>query len=321
MAEVRSHLKSIFVGGKQMRKGEIIAYNISRSGILNFLPDRYYLGIMYWLHTGKLLNLNNPQTLNEKLQWLKINNRDQRYIKMVDKYAVRDYVKRTIGADYLIPILGKWERGEDIDWEALPRQFVLKCNHDSHSIVICKDKEIIDKKAIIDKLNKHLKQNMYYVAREWPYKNVKPCIIAEKYMVDYENDENSELTDYKFYCFGKNVDSVMVCTDRNTGSPKFYFFDRKWNLKRYNKRGKAAPEGFTIPKPQNMDKMFEIAEVFAKDIMAPYLRVDLYNCNGHVYFGELTFFPDGGFDPNRLPETDLLFGNMTDLSLVKKADI
>lgn len=303
-----------------MRKTEIIAYNISRLGLLNWLPDRHYLWLMYKLYTGKSLNLKQPRTLNEKLQWLKLYNRDPRYVMMVDKYAVRNYIRKVLGKEYLIPCLGMWKRAEDIDWEALPNQFVLKCNHDSHSIVICKDKTKLDKKATMAKLNAHLKRNMYYVAREWPYKNVKPCIIAEKYMVDKDNTEGSELTDYKFYCFGDKVDSVMVCIDRSAGCPKFYFFDGDWNLKRYNKRGKDAPEGFTIPKPENMDKMFEVAKVLAQDVLAPYLRVDLYNCNSQVYFGELTFFPDGGFDPNRLPEIDNLFGDMTDLNMIKKQE-
>lgn len=277
------------------------------------VPDKLYLQLQYKARMGKKLDLNNPQTMNEKLQWLKLYNRKPEYTALVDKYRVRDYIAEKLGEAYLIPLLGAWDRVEDIDFDALPDQFVLKCNHDSASVTICRDKATFDVEAAKEKLNRCLKKNMFWHTREWPYKNVQKKIICEKFMTD--SPDSKEFTDYKFYCFNGNVDSVMVCYDRSIGEPKFYFFDKNWELKRYNKRGKAAPEGFTLPKPDGMDKMFEIAEVLSQDVGAPFLRVDLYYAYGQIYFGELTFFPDSGFDPNRLPETDVYFGDLTKLDM------
>ena len=148
-------------------------------------------------------------------------------------------------------------------------------------------------------MKRSLSNDIYKYLVEWPYKNVDKKIFAEEYLGDCP-------TDYKFYCFDGLVDSVLVCIERKTGHPKFYFFDREWKLRRYNKRGKEAPVDFSLPKPDGMDKMFEIASKISKGI--PYARVDLYNVNGKIYFGEITFFPDSGFDHNRLPESDLYFG-------------
>lgn len=277
------------------------------------IPDKLYLQIKFRLSVGRKLDLKNPKTLNEKLQWLKLYNRREKHITLVDKYAARDYIAKTLGEEYLIPLLGVWDSPEEIDFDSLPDKFVLKCNHNSGGgMCVCKDKSKLDVKKAKSKLATGLKEKYFYSGREWPYKHVKPRIVGEKYMTD--SPDVDCFTDYKFYCFGGNVDSVMVCIERNTGNPKFYFFDKDWQLKRYNKRGKEAPEGFTLPKPENMDKMFQIAETLSKDCEAPYVRVDLYNSNGKIYFGELTFYPDSGFDPNRLPETDLYFGSLTKLN-------
>lgn len=279
------------------------------------LSDETYLKLSYRMIMKKKLDLNNPVTLNEKLQWIKLNNRNPLLTKYVDKYLVKSIVAEVIGEEYIIPTLGVWKKFDEIDFSMLPNQFVLKCNHDSHSVVICKDKNKFDYKAAQKKLNRGLKRNYYWHGREWAYKDVPPCIIAEKYMSD--NDQTSELTDYKFYCFGEYVDSVMLCIDRDIGDPKFYFFDKEWNLRRYNVRGKEAPDNFTLPKPPRMDEMFEIASKLSKFTNAPFVRVDLYNVNGQPYFGELTFSPNNGLDPNRLYETDLYFGKLTDLGGLK----
>jgi hypothetical protein len=273
-------------------------------GYLNWMPDALYLKIVFPMYTGYKLDLRNPKTFNEKLQWLKLYDRNPAYTQMVDKYGVREYIAKKIGEEYLIPLLGVWERFEDIDFSQLPDQFVLKPTHDSGSVVICKDKSKLDISAAQKKINKSLKRNFYYMGREWPYKNVKPRIIAEKYMAD----ESGELKDYKFYCFNGVVDCVMVCFDRKTGDTKYYFFDNSWNLKRINKRGKEAPENFTLTKPKYIDKMFSLAETLSTEI--PYVRVDLYELNSKIYFGELTFYPSSGFDPNYLKETDEYFGNL-----------
>lgn len=278
---------------------------------LNFIfPDKLYLQICFYLEMGKKLDLRNPKTMNEKLQWLKLYNRKSEYTTMVDKILVKDYVAKIIGEDYIVPLFGVWDTPEQIDFDSLPNQFVLKTNHSGGNtgVVIVKDKSKIDREAIKEKLKTSLKSDIYARYREWPYKNVQRKIFAEAYLGD-------DLADYKFYCYNGHADAVMICVDRQIGAPKFYFFDKEWNLKRYNKRGKEAPADFTLPKPDGVDKMFELASVLSKDI--PYTRVDFYNINGKIYFGEITFFPASGFDKNRLPESDLLFGEMIDLPLVQ----
>lgn len=277
-----------------------------------WLPSKIDIQFLFRLKMGKFLNLRSPNTFNEKLQWLKLYNRKSIYTTLVDKYAVKQWAAETIGTQYIIPTLGVWENFDDIDFDKLPNQFVLKCTHDSGSYVICKDKMKLDINAARKKLNNALKRNFYYVGREYPYKNVPPRIIAEQYM----EDKNGGLVDYKFSCFNGYVDCVMVCLDRHINDVKFYFFDKKWNLKRLNIRGKNAPEGFTIPKPSCMDEMFELAAKLSKDI--PFVRVDLFECDGKVYFGEMTFFPDNGFDANLLPETDLYFGSLIDLNKITR---
>lgn len=276
------------------------------------MSDEDFLRRKFKICMGRELDLDHPKTLNEKLQWLKLYDRRPEYTMMVDKYLVRDYIREKLGEEYLIPLLGVWDSPDEIDFAVLPDKFVLKCNHNSGlGMCICKDKSKLDIQKVKAELRKGLAQDYYLTGREWPYKNVPRKIICEKYITD---DAGADcLTDYKFYCFGKEVDSVLVCIERNTGNPKFYFFDRNWELRRYNKRGKEAPEGFTLPKPENMDEMFKIAERLAECCNAPFVRVDLYSSNGRIYFGELTFFPDSGFDANRLPETDLYFGELTKL--------
>ena len=281
-----------------------------------YVPDRLYLQLLYYKHFHRFINFKNPQTLNEKLQWLKLHNRRPEYTTMVDKYAAKQYIADLVGSEYVIPTIGVWDRAEDIDFDSLPQQFVLKTTHDSHSVVICKDKSQLNIDKTVSVLNNRLSVSGYWYGREWPYKDVPPRIIAEQYITD--SPEADVITDYKFYCFGEEVDCVLVCTERESGDPKFYFFDQDWTLRRYNKRGKEAPEGFTLPKPENMDEMFEFAKRLAKACNAPFVRVDLYSSNGQIYFGEYTFFPSSGFDANRLPETDLYFGERTILDNISK---
>lgn len=290
---------------KLIKNPQILFEYISKYHIYDWLPDKVYLKFMYKLKMDKKLNLDNPQTFNEKLQWLKLNERKPEYTMMVDKYEVRKYIAQKLGEEYLIPLLGVWDNVDDIDFDALPNQFVLKCNHNSGlGMCICKDKTKLDIEKVKKELNKGLKQNYYKHGREWPYKDVKRKIIAEQYISD---GNETGLTDYKFFCFDGNVHSVMLCIDRNT-DPKFYFFDRDWNLLKLNIRGKNAPDGFTLHKPDRMDDMFEIAAQLSKGMK--FLRVDLYCCGDKIYFGELTFFPDSGFDANLLKETDECFGRL-----------
>lgn len=288
---------------------------LANCGRFDDLDDETFLKRKYKACMGKELNLDSPQTFNEKLQWLKLHDRKPEYTMMVDKYAVRKHIADTIGEEYLIPLLGVWDNPDDIDFDALPNQFVLKCNHNSGlGMCICKDKSKLNIEKVKAGLRKGLAQDYYLTGREWPYKDVKPRIIAEEYMTDSPNTD--EFTDYKFFCFNGKADCVMLCLDRQSGETKFYFFDKKWNLCRYNIRGKNAPEGFTLEKPTNMDKMFEIAEILSKGLA--FARIDLYNSNNHVYFGEITFFPDSGFDANLLKETDEYLGKLLVLPNVEK---
>ncbi|MDU2201796.1 MAG: ATP-grasp fold amidoligase family protein [Anaerococcus hydrogenalis] len=283
-------------------------------GINNHIDDSLYLETKYKIYMKTNLNLSDPKTFNEKLQWLKIHNRKPEYTMLADKYKVREYISKKIGEEFLIPLLGVRDNPNEIDFDSLPNKFVLKCNHNSGlGMCICKDKSNLNIKKVKRNLRRGLKQDYYITGREWPYKNIQRKIIAEKYMV---NDSNSnEFTDYKFFCFNGYVDCVMVCLDRNSGDPKFYFFDKDWKLKRLNKRGKEAPKDFTIPKPKCIDDMFDIASRLSEGF--PFVRVDLYQSYGKIYFGEMTFYPDSGFDNNILKESDDYLGNLIDLSLVK----
>lgn len=280
-------------------------------GLRPLISDTAFLKARYLLEMGKNLNLNQPVTMNEKLQWLKLNNRHEDMTLMVDKVRVKELVAEKIGEEYVIPTLKVWDRAEDISLHDLPESFVIKTNHSGGNmgVCVCKDKKGADISILKARMAKSLNSDdIYKRFGEWPYKNVQRKVFAEKFLGD-------DPVDYKFYCFNGYVDSVMMCTDRASGNPKFYFFDKEWNLRRYNKRGKEAPEDFTLPKPEGMDQMFEIASKLSQGI--PFVRVDLYNINGKIYFGEMTFYPASGFDRNRLPETDLYFGNMIDLSLAR----
>lgn len=276
--------------------------------LLSFLPDTLYLKRYFKKVFNRPLDLNNPQTFNEKIQWLKLNDRNPLYTTLVDKFAVKKWVANKIGQQYIVPTLGVWNKFEEIDFDSFPKQFVLKCTHDSGGFVICKDKSSFDKESAKKKLDQNLKKNFYYDGREWPYKKVKPRIIAEQFL-----DDNGHVpVDYKVYCFNGEPYKVMLCLDRDKEeATKFYSFDFNWNLLRHNRWGKNAPEGFTLPKPKSIDKMYESAKKLSQGI--PFVRVDFYDLNGHMYFGEMTFYPDSGFDSAILPEIDRLYGSMIDL--------
>lgn len=286
----------------------ILEYILKRIWFL--FPDELYLKIMFYVNMGRRLDLDDPKTMNEKLQWLKLYDRKPEYTSMVDKILVKDYVSKKIGPQYVAPLLGVWDKVEDIDFDSLPDEFVIKANHSGGNlaVLICPDKAALDVRKAKSYLRKSLRYDVYRAYREWPYKNVQKRFFAEEYL-------GKDLVDYKFYCFNGYVDSVLVCIDRQIGDTKFYFFDREWNLKRYNQRGKAAPADFTLPKPEGIDEMFGLAARLSEGI--PFVRVDFYDVNGKVYFGELTFYPSGGFDSKRLPEADLHFGSMINLPDVK----
>ncbi len=269
-----------------------------------FVSDENFVKWTYYLTFRKKLDLDNPKTFNEKLQWLKLNDRHEEYTQMVDKYEAKKYVANLIGEEYIIPTLGVYDSFDEIDFDKLPNQFVLKCTHNSGGIIICRDKASLDVPKARKQMTKWLKKNPFWTNREYPYKNVKPRIIAEQYMTN--DGLSQELTDYKFFCFDGNADCVMVCLERHLNDTKFYFFDKDWNFLRLNIRGIEAPDNFTIPKPKTMDKMFEIASKLSQGMK--YVRIDLYEIRNRVYFGEYTFFPDSGLDKNILKETDIKFG-------------
>lgn len=280
------------------------------SHIAPFIKDDVKFIKMKWkLHMDYPLNLDNPKTFNEKLQWLKLYNRRPEYTAMVDKYAVKEYVSKIIGSQYVIPTLGVWESPDEIDWERLPARFVLKTTHGGGNagVVICKDKNTFDKQNAIKRLEKSLKQDISTSLREWPYKNVPRRIIAEKYLEDSAN--NGDLPDYKFFCFDGEVKALFVGTERGTGDVKFDFFDAEFN--HLDLVQKHPMSGRMIPKPQNFDLMKKLASKLSRGI--PHVRIDLYEANGEVFFGEMTFFHHGGIVPFHPEKWDYEFGSWVKL--------
>lgn len=261
---------------------------------LNWLSDETYLKILFAIRNKYKLNLDDPKTYNAKLQWLKLYYHRAILTELVDKYTVRKYIAEKIGEDYLVPLLGVWEHFDEIDFSTLPQKFVLKTTHDSGGVVICKDINSFDKKKAKTKLESSLKNNFYYVGREWPYKNVKPRIIAEQYLSEFGEDS---LKDYKIMCFNGKAKCSFVCTERRSKTGlKVTFFDRAWNVMPFCRHYPKSNN--VIDPPQNIDLMYRLAEKLSKDF--PFVRVDFYEVDGKCYFGELTFFPGSGmeeFDP------------------------
>lgn len=277
-------------------------------GFYKKMPDERYLKMKFKALVGYELNLDNPKTYNEKLQWLKLHDRNPLYTKLVDKYEVKEYVAEKIGFKYIIPTIGVWDSFDEIDFDLLPNQFVLKCTHDSGGLVICKDKKKLDMDNTRKKINTSLRQNYYYVHREWPYKNVKPRIIAEEYM---EDTVSGELRDYKFFCFGGIPKALFIASDRqdSTTDTKFDFFDMDFNhLDVINGHPNAEKE---IQKPIAFEEMKMLARKLSAGI--PHVRVDFYEVDGRVFFGELTFAHWSGFVPFDPMEWDYTFGSWMEL--------
>lgn len=282
---------------------------IKKTPIMRILPDKIFLKIAYKMKFGKKLNLDNPKTFNEKIQWLKLNDRKDIYTIMVDKYEAKKYVSNIIGDEYIIPTLGIWDKFDDIDFDKLPNQFVLKCTHDSGGLVICKDKSKFDFTSAKQKINKCLKKNYYIHGREWPYKNVKPRIIAEKY-INNELNENGDLPDYKLMCFNGRVRCTFVCTDRFIKNGlKITIFDKNWNVMPIKRTCPTSDK--PILKPYNYDKMVEFSELLSKNLK--FIRVDFYEVNNTLYFGELTFYPSNGLGIFIPESADELLGSWLDL--------
>ncbi len=272
-------------------------------GYLNWVPDELYIKIIYRLIMGVKCNLKNPITYNEKLQWLKLHDRKSEYEKMVDKYEVRDYIAKTIGEEYLIPCYGVYNSFEEIDFSELPEQFVLKCTHDSGSVEICKDKAHFDFEGAKDRLTSAMRKNYYNTYREWPYKNVKPRIIAEKFVVD---EFSNDLKDYKIMCFNGVAKCAFTCTGRfSEEGLRVTFFDDQWKELPFTRKYPRAEN--LIEKPIYFDEMKKIAEKVSCNM--PFIRVDFYEVNGQLFIGELTLFPGSGLETFEPSEWDGILGN------------
>ncbi len=281
----------------------------SKWGFYRNMSDEEFLKRKFKLEMGYDLDLQHPKTFNEKMQWLKIHNRKPEFTTMVDKYEAKKYVADTIGEQYIIPTYGVWDSFDEIDFDTLPDQFVLKCTHDSGGVVIVKDKKTFNKKEAKRIIEKALRRDYYQSTREWPYKDVKHRVFAEKYMKD---DETGELRDYKFFCFN--------------GEAKFFaiHFDRfkDYHVNYYDMVGKLMPFGQVedVPDPsrklaipEKLNKMVTLTEKLSVDI--PFLRVDLFYANGNIYCGELTFYPDSGYGLFNPKDTDDKLGELIKLPL------
>lgn len=283
---------------RQVTFKDILDFMDSR-GVFNFMPDELYLKFMFRLRMHRKLNLENPQCFNDKIQWTKLYDRRPEYTTYVDKYAVKKSVADKIGGQYIIPTIGVWDRFDDIDFEKLPNQFVLKCTHDSGGLVICKDKKTFDIEQAKKKINTCLKRNYYWMGREWPYKNVPHRIIAEQYMAD-------DMRDYKLFCFNGVPRITLVCSERFTKDGlKEDFYDESWNhlnVQRLTHGNTILP----IERPKQYELMKKLATKLSEKM--PFARIDFYEINEKVYFGEITFYPASGFEGFKPDEWDLKLG-------------
>jgi len=303
---IMSKIKKIL---KKSSKIPVVLLNyFFNNGLCKFLPDEVYLNIMFRIKQGKWIDLDEPKSFNEKIQWLKMRDRNPRYHELVDKYGVREYIKNTIGEQYLIPLLGVWDKFDDIDFELLPEKFVLKCTHDSGGVYICRDKSKINYRRLKKFINRHMKKNYYYSGREWVYKDVKPRIIAEQYMVD---ESEVELKDYKIFSFDGIPFMIQVDYDR--------FVEHKRNL--YTTEWEYIPamiqyptdSNHIIPKPECLDELLDLSGKLSKGFA--HLRTDFYCINGKIYFGELTFYHGSGFEKFSPKELGYEMGDKINLAL------
>lgn len=271
------------------------------------ISDKLYLKVKFRLRMGYWPNLKKPQTFSEKIQWLRLYDYKPIYTTMVDKVAAKDYVRAIIGDEYIIPTLGVWEKFDDVDFDKLPNQFVLKCNHDSGGLVICRDKSKLDRESVRTRIERSLNRNYFYAGRDYPYKYVKPKILAEKYMKDEDCDD---LKDYKFFCFNGDPKLCQVISERGTNM-SIDFFDKDWVHQPFHEPANYPFSKKVLEKPSNYAEMLAVAEKLSEG--HPFLRVDLYSINEKIYFGELTFYPTGGmggFDP---VEWDKIVGSWINL--------
>lgn len=270
------------------------------------IPDKWFIQVKYYKCFGRKLDLKNPQTFNEKLQWLKIHDRNPLYTVLVDKYRVKQYVADKIGEEYVIPTLAVYQSVDEIDLDKLPEQFVLKCNHDSGSVVICRDKSKFDWEIYKEKLRKALNENYYYDSREWPYKRIHSCIISEKYL-----DNGDDLYDYKFFCFNGVVQYYKIDYNREFNHGATYFTRDGVELPYYELACPKNPN-MKIAVSDNLQEMISLAETLSCGL--PFVRVDFFDVNGILFFGEYTFFPTGGFGSFSDESFDYMMGNLMNIN-------
>ena len=272
------------------------------------MPDEVYLRRLYKATFGKELNLENPQTFNEKLQWLKLYYRRPDYTMMADKFAVREYIAQKIGEEHLVPLLGVWDDPDEIDFDSLPEQFVLKCTHNSGlGMCICKDKAGLDIKAVKNELRKGLAEDYSIVSREWQYKGIPHRIICEKYMKDEKQNEKTGIINYKVNCFNGVPKYIYVSSNiEGKKNDRLSLLTPDWKNAPFT-HGRYLPFDEIPPKPENYEKMLEYSEILSADI--PYVRVDYYEINGQLYFSELTFTIASGFTRYNPEDSDELIGS------------
>lgn len=273
--------------------------------VLNWMNDELYLRLKSWSFTGVMPDLKSPRTFNEKLQWLKLHDRNPLYTKLVDKAEVKPWVAERIGWEHVVPTLGVWDSFDDIDFGALPGRFVLKCTHDSGGLAICRDRATFDMDAARKKIERSLSRNYFWGGREWPYKNVKPRVLAEEYL----DAGTSGMTDYKLMCFEGRARCAFTCTGRAEDDLRVDFFDLDWNhlpFTRHYPNADVPPSA-----PAHLKEMVELSERLADSI--PFVRVDFYEVAGELYFGEMTFYPGSGFEEFDPEEWDERLGSWIDL--------
>ena len=291
-----------------MRKKKYDFWAHALNKLVYFLPDEWYLFLQFKNRVGYWPHLRHPRSFNEKLQWLKLHDKHIEYAEMVDKVAAKKYVASIISDKYIIPTLGVWDSVEEIEWDKLPRQFVIKVTSDSGGIVVCKDKDTLNIEEAKIKLSKGFGKNYYVRNKEYPYRDLKPRIVAEEYK---EDESGYELKDYKIFCFNGEPKVLFVASDRQKAGEdtKFDFFDLEWNHLPFTNGHPNSTN--TIVKPKNFDEMLVIAKKLSKSI--PQVRIDLYNCNGRIYFGEITFFHWSGMTAFEPVEWDFKLGEMIQL--------
>lgn len=278
--------------------------------LIRFVPDKIYLSAYYYAKQKRFPNIKNPKRFSEKIQWLKLYDKNPEHTVAVDKYLAKPYVAKIIGEKYITPTLGVYDHFDQIDFNKLPDKFVLKCNHDSAGLVIVQDKSKLDRAKAKEEIEQALKYNYYYISREWPYKDVKPVILAEEYL---ENGEEG-LHDYKVWCFNGKAMYIQYITGRIRKTYEA-FYDRDWEKQDFTYYNPLM-DG-EVKRPERLEELLEVSEKLAKDM--PFLRADFYILEtGEIKFGEMTFFPIGGMERWHPDEMDVKFGSMIDLAMIKK---